>query len=254
MKNAIYMALDRNYEKYAIPCLNSIHQNWAHHPVIFLFYDNLSDEFIKFTGKFKKQIRLVKIDYDRDFQNLGPVNNKIVYHKYNCWNEKYFKSFDNVLHLDCDTIMLKPLDKIFNGKSRFFTNNESEDVAKAFKNIKTPMCNAGVFVVNNNDINDKNLNELYELTDALSDESLFADQSIISMWCMTNNIPIEEDVYFNFQPQFLKYKDGEVDKYEYSKISLLHFAARKPDTISFHTWWRCDGWQEFLYKVWDKFK
>lgn len=254
MINAIYMALDRNYEKYAIPCLNSIKLNWTHHPVIFLFYSDLSEDFIRFTTKFKKQIKLIKIEEACEFSNLGPVNNSIVYHKYNCWNPKYFSSFDNVLHLDCDTIILKPLDKIFNGESRFFTNNETEEYAKAFKSMSVPMCNAGVFVVNRKHIADKNLNDLYEMTDSLSSDCNFADQSIISMWCKVNDIKIEEDVYFNFQPQFLKYKTGDVDKYEYSKVFLLHYAARKPDTIAFHTWWRVDGWQEFLYKVWEKFK
>ena len=254
MNNAIYMALDSNYEKYATNCLNSLRINWVNHPKVFIFYDTLTSQFLDFLKTFNDRVKLVKIDNDHEFLNLGPVNNKIVYNKYNCWNKKYFDDFDNVMHLDCDTVILKPCDNIFNGDSRFFTNNESEDMARAFKNISIPMCNAGVFVVNKRHITDDNYKQLYEMTDTFSNESIFADQSIISMWCKSNDVKIEDDVYFNFQPQFLNFKDDGINKYNYDKISILHFAARKPDTISFHTWWRCDGWTDTIYKTWEKYK
>jgi len=243
--NCIYMALDRNYERYAKPCLNSLFTNWQNHPDIFLFTNDISDDFKSWLNG---RVKIVSYDNIELNMNLGPVNNKIVYTKYNCWNPRIFSNYEHVLHLDCDTVILKPLDHLFQGESIFIDNNEVLDGIKAFKNIKNiKMCNAGVFVVAKKHITEEHYSSLIELTKDLDEECLYADQSIISMWCKMNDVAISENVYSNFQPQFINYKNNN---YDFDKIEILHFAARKPDTIAFNVWWRCDGWQSKFFNIW----
>lgn len=243
------MALNKKYERYAIPCINSIIKNWKNHPEILLFGNDLSENFIKWINEINN-IKIIKYD-EINFSNTGPVGSNIIYTKYNCWNPDIFKNFDHVLHLDCDTIILKPLDDIFINKSLFIDNNEILQNIKAFKNIDIKMCNAGIFVVHKNDISSINFNHLINLTNENLNNFLYADQSIISLWCHKNDIEISEDVYYNFQPQFINYT---FKNYNFNDIKILHFAARKPDTIEFNTWWRCDGWTEKFYNIWKKYK
>jgi len=248
------MAIDSKYEKYAIPCLNSIRVNWNSYPKIYLFNkDGLSENFLKFCRGFN--IEIVSSYERHDYTNLGPVSNGIVYDKYNCWNPKYFGAYDNVLHLDCDTIVLKNLDNIFHKGSFFIDNNETLPNVKAFKDMQVNMCNAGVFVVNKKYITEYNYDNLHSYTRKYMDSCNYADQSIISLWNKNMNILLSDEVYYNFQPSFINYKDNEDNrKYNYEDIKVIHYTARKPDTIHFRTWWRVDGYSDIFYKEWKKYE
>jgi lipopolysaccharide biosynthesis glycosyltransferase len=252
MNNCIYLALDKNYEKYAIPCLNSIFRNWPNHPKIFIYSnDNLSEKIKSCIANKNVEIRRFS---PFKFNNLGPVGNNIVYTKYLCWSDE-FKNYDNVLHLDCDIVVLQPLDDMFTAESLFISNNETLKSVKCFKSADIPMCNAGVFVVNSKHRNEINHVMLISLTEEHQSDACYADQSIISLWCKIKNVKLSDNVYYNFQPQFINYKSVTGDQiYSFDKIKIIHFAARKPDTISFHTWWRCDGWQHRYYDIWSKYK
>lgn len=251
MNNCIYMAMDKHYEKYTIPCLKSIFKNWINHPKIFLYNnDELSEELTNLIKD--KNVVIVKY-HPYTFSNLGPVGNNIVYLKYKCWSTDFI-NYDNVLHLDCDTLILKPLDEIFTTNSLFISNNETLKI-KCFKSQEVDMCNAGVFIVNKRHRSDLNEQLLKTLTLDYMDDMCYADQSIISLWCKLQKISLSNEVYYNFQPQFINYKtSSNSPAYDFDKIKILHFAARKPDTIEFHTWWRCDGWQKRYYDLWREYK
>ena len=242
------MAFDGGYEKYVRKCINSITQNWENHPKIIAYCKDISESFRQFILASNVEIRQI---IGHEYKNLGPVGNTIVYNKYECWNPTSFGEYDNVLHLDCDTIIKKPLDSIFTGNSTFFNNNEILDGVKSFKNSNLPMCNAGVFVVNKKNINISDYNELIENTIKFSSEALFADQSIISLWCYLNDITLSNDVYYNFQPHFMNYSHAN---YSFEDIKVIHFTAKKPDTISFDVWWRLDNYADLFYKEWKKYE
>lgn len=250
------MALDKNYECYGIPALKSIFVNWATHPVIKLFVSSYSSELKEIIKG--QNVELIESKINFDFTNLGPVSNSIVYNKYICWNPEYFGDYDNVLHLDADILVLKKLDSIFDGEFNIWDNNEildvkplsfSDECNKLLSKDKMHidrMVNAGVFCVPKKYITKKNFNSLISITNKYQNHLTYADQSAITLWCYKNKINIRRDVLYNYQPQFLKY-DGAGPL---SDVNILHFAARKPDTIEFMSWWRLDGKQEELYNLW----
>ncbi len=254
------MALDENYECYGIPALKSIFKNWSTHPTIKLFANSYSDKLSKVIKN--QNVEIIKNDTNFDFGNLGPVSNPIVYKKYICWNEDLFGIYDNVLHLDADILVLKNLDDVFDNQFNIWDNNETLDIkpltfdeecCKKLKKDKLPpvntMVNAGIFNVPNKYITLENYNSLIQITKNYQKHLTYADQSVITLWCLKNNIPIRTDNEYNCQPQVLNYKPP----INLEDVKILHFAARKPDTIEFMAWWRLDGKQEMLYNLWKEY-
>ena len=245
MNNVIYTAVDRNYENYARACFNSLKKNYPDHPMVLVYttdYDNLSDEFIKYINT-SHNFYLKKCRQPLEINNLGPVNNDIVYLKYMLWNSQEFADYDTVLHLDCDTLVLAPLDDIFTDEFLIFDNDERSKDFSMFNvehmnfdfNNTTVFGNAGVFSVPKKYRTPIHFDSLNELTRDYEDALLYADQSAINLWCIENRITVSKDVRYNFQPQFFSYSDCE---YLLDDVKILHFAARKPDTIEFLLWWR----------------
>jgi hypothetical protein len=258
------MACDQSYEKYVKPCINSIEKNWVNHPEILMFATGLNKDFEEWL--INKNIKIIKKDININFKNLGPVNNKIVYKKYICWDYETFKDYDNVLHLDCDTLILKSVDDIINSnefmcyddneilgqKNRLFKfeDNNLNKLLKKYNITNTVMCNAGVFLIPKNYRTKENYDLLISLTNEFEKYIKYADQSIISLFCHILNISIHNNVYYNFQPHFLNYKDRN---YDFNEIKILHFAAVKPDTIHFQVWWRLNGISEKFYNLWNSY-
>jgi lipopolysaccharide biosynthesis glycosyltransferase len=241
MTNVIYTAVDKNYENYARACFNSIKKNYPNHPLVLVYADDISDEFREYVeglNRFKIKAPSKKITYD----NLGPVQNSIVYQKYLLWDAVEFFEYATVLHLDCDTLVLAPLDDLFTDEFLIFDNDErtkdftmfGSDLDFDLKNAKT-FGNAGVFSIPRKHRLTKQFDVLNDLTNKYQDSIFYADQSIINLWCIDNGISVSKDVTYNFQPQFFSYSDC---KFLLEDVKILHFAAKKPDTIEFMLWWR----------------
>lgn len=271
MNNCIFTAVDKNYENYARACFNSLEINYPEHPIVLVYYDDLSSEFIEFVNK-KKNFKLVNNTNTLDTNNfnLGPVGNSIVYQRYNLWTS-YFDEYDDILHLDVDTLILGNLDGIF-GRNKFtmFNNNEilkgvdiikrSEEAMKSIRNNAMidydvfnppPFGNAGIFVIPKSiRTYQNNFHFLKNITETLSEYLLYADQSAINLWMLGEGIPISNEIEYNFQPHFFNYKENT---YTLDDVKIIHFAAKKADTIQFSLWWRMKNLGIDFYNLYKKY-
>lgn len=198
------------------------------------------------------------------------IPSKMVYYKYLLWTEDY-DEFDNILHLDADTLILSPLDELFE-KDEFFvvknnipfkevrilpenkTYNDIKNKKLKKYGIRLPkhddMINAGVFLIPKRYRTKDHLNTLVDITNDFGYLLVYADQSALSLWCLKNNITPSEDYQYNFQtplfdklfrPRYKKSLDIgnylKLKKDILNKIKIIHFSGPlKPNYPKFKTW------------------
>lgn len=246
--NAIFIVTDKNYFKYTRACINSIKVNWPNHPEIIISYktDKIEEEDFNFLRKNKITI---KTYYSESGEfSLGPVNNDIIYQKFELWNDPYFDNFDNILHLDSDVLVLKPLDDLMKTDEFYIVSNvEKVPHINVFGNIVSKelydlcneyyiddniqMVNAGVFVIPKKYRSEMYCDKLFELGRTFNDHIKYADQSIISIWCNFFNIPISPILFNNFQSTL-----SSICCYDWRLINILHFSGIKPDDEKYLNW------------------
>jgi lipopolysaccharide biosynthesis glycosyltransferase len=240
--NAIFLSFDDNYLSYARSCINSIFSNYPGHPVLLINYSGsqkiLADEYIR-QGK----VKFIKLNNAFKF-SLGPIKNAIVFDRFSLWSD-CFSEYDNILHLDADTLVLKPLDDLFDARE-FFITSDNDQLARIFKihdqklkrqsAVPAPhflpqdqlklmsephaMANAGVFVIPAQYRCKAQLQLLLDLAVENDAYVAYADQSIISLWCARNSIPITQDYAYNLQIRFLCER-----YYKTNDIHILHFSG-----------------------------
>ncbi|MEO6523837.1 MAG: glycosyltransferase [Mucilaginibacter sp.] len=256
MRNAIFLTFDDHYLKYAFVCLNSIKENYPNHPEILIFYEG-QDAFvlksidaipncniIQFNLEFLKEYNIKLTDW---------TTSKVLI-RYILWTPQ-FDEYDNILHIDADTIICKPLDEIFSNtdffavkdytpfgfsgfKKEFSSNKVLQKMLAAdnfpFSPSECSMLNAGVFVIPKKYRTKAHFEKLLELSKKYSFYANFADQTIISLWCHYNLIDFSENLRFNFQMCFfnnLSFFRGISDFEEIiSDIHICHFTWWKPES------------------------
>jgi lipopolysaccharide biosynthesis glycosyltransferase len=254
MENAIVIMFNDGYFRYAKVCIESIKENYPGHPAILAFYDGDDGDIISYLSAVDK---LKICAYEPDYQqsiglntgilNLGVVNDYRVYFKYILWTD-HFAEYNNVLHLDADTMVLKPLDHLFSTDGFFIVSNHYDDLfyADSFEDgtlqvqleedglaiaQKDDMANAGVFMIPRQYRTPEHLAALLETTYRYNRHLKLADQSAISLWCHLNNIPISRQFQYNFQGYFYT---GVLNEFDYTNIHIIHFAAGwKPESPLF---------------------
>jgi lipopolysaccharide biosynthesis glycosyltransferase len=215
------------------------------------------------------------------------VPSKMVYFKYLLWTDK-FNEYDNILHLDVDTIVLSPLDDII-GCPEFFIvrNNISfkeiqilsknkaykdtvEDTLKSY-NLRCPdqddMVNAGVFVIPKRYRKKRYLDSLINITNDFNTLLVYADQSALSLWCLKNHINPNSDYRYNFQmPLFNKFFQPRYKKWlgvgNYfslkkdilNRIKIVHYSGPiKPDCSKFINWILMGRYAGIFINVYNKY-
>lgn len=260
MKHAIFISFDDRHFLYAKSCLRSLEQNYPTHPDILALYDGENPEVFAFLKGIQKIIICppshLKLLNLKDI-NLGVVNSPQVFNRYILWTTQ-FDDYENILHLDVDVLILKPLDELFE-KNDFFAvcdfsptysifKNTCQDLAKVkqmllndhihLQDYPFDMLNAGVFMIPKRFRNKRHFKHLWTITEKYNDFMMFADQSAISLWCHQNKIHFSADIRFNFQLSFLSYpevyyklimKDIEI----LDDIHILHFARYKLESHHF---------------------
>jgi len=268
LNNCIFTAVDKKYEEYAKACFNSLIKNYKNHPEVLIYYEELTDEFKSYVNTLENFKLIKKKLFNTSQLNLGPVSNKIVYFRYLLWSNE-FHMYDNVMHLDVDTLILGDLSYLFETQEFLMFDNMEilKDVYIIQKSIEAQtalseygiqydvynppkFANAGIFVIPKKYRTKENLNQLLNISKDLSIYLKYADQSAINLWMIKNNIPVSDKIEYNFQPHFFNYQDN---MYELKDVKIIHFAAKKVDTIQFILWWRTKNLSSDFYKLYKEY-
>jgi len=257
-KNAIAFYFDDRYLNYARALVGSIVTNYPSHPKILVYYEGQNTE-IRNLLRTLVNVELKDMFYRENFRaqkkSLGPVNHPGVYLKYNLWTSD-FDEYDNVLYLDCDTIVQRNLDYIFEEHDFFIvSNHEPYTIVRVFGQdkrhdkklqrklnrygIKYPdgpnsMANAGVFMIPKKYRTPFYYNLLCDLSKDFIKYCAYADQSIITLWCNVLNIPISQSYLYNYQVSFGSLRDvGSPPQ----SARIVHFTGpNAPDSDKFLSW------------------
>jgi lipopolysaccharide biosynthesis glycosyltransferase len=260
MNDAIFLAFDDTYSLYARACLNSLRANYPEYPHLVVYYQGSNGEVMQFLSSFERLTLVTETDLTsiEDGFNLGEVNNKAVYFKYLCWNRE-FAQFRNILYLDADTLVLKPLTELFETQTFYAAPNHdslpsvrifdpatlsdtqlvtllSQDELTLLENMDD-MCNAGVLLIPEAYRTANHFNQLLNVTRRYNRFLQYADQSAISLWCKLNKIEYSNNFSFNFQS--IHFGCNDLRSYSLNDIHILHFSSRrKPNTVEFMLWQR----------------
>jgi lipopolysaccharide biosynthesis glycosyltransferase len=254
MKHAIFIAFDDLYFAHARRCLQSLERNYPNHPEILVCYDGIDGNVFAFVQTIRKA-RVFPPDpglLSPEGIDLGVVNSPQVFIRYMLWDE-VFMDFENILHLDADVVVLKPLDALF-AENDFFAVCDYSPSYSIFKqdclnnhilldllqedNIMLAeyphdMMNAGVFLMPRRYRSRKNFERLWDLTRRYNDFFMFADQSAISLWCHARSLWFSDDIRYNFQCAFFQYPILFLEDLSpvVRDIHIFHFARYKPGSV-----------------------
>jgi lipopolysaccharide biosynthesis glycosyltransferase len=232
--------------------------NYLSHPKILVYYSGSNREIrnlIRCLENFELKDIFYRDNFKGQTKRLGPVNHPGVYLKYNLWTSD-FSDYDNVLYLDCDTLVQKSLDYLFDEDEFFIvSNHEPHTKVRVFGKDKrdnwflqrklnkygieypegqNSMANAGVFLIPKKYRTYFYYTLLCKLSKSFIKYSAYADQSIISLWCSILNIPIRPEYLFNYQPSFGSLRDiGSPPE----SARIIHFSGPySPDSEEFLNW------------------
>lgn len=266
MSNAIFIGGCTNeYVKYAIAFLNSIKINYPNHPkILFHYLDSLSPENVKIIEKYK-DVEIIKVKLEEEELGYGWDKDENprwhdTYVKLRCFSENY-SQYDKLLYLDIDTLVLKPLEELFNfnefiivndcGVLNFFRTEEVEKIKDKIKedglNTYFPRTgNAGCFLVPKKYRTKFNHNQIIYLLNRYRKELMVADQSLINMWMAKNSIESKDWYKFNCQIRMLTNTECNI---KLQDVHLLHYSNLKADSPMFFQWDAIIPYNKELYDL-----
>lgn len=290
MNNAIFTIFDDNYQKYVRASLNSLRANYPDHPTILVCYDGCDPSFIEYLEDFEdlKIIPFIKdLPIFKDLDIKDDIELKYFY-RFLLWTD-YFDGYDKILNLDMDTLILGSLKDLFEYEDLFIVSdhpilpdirifdikskndpdlkNKLNQDEILFPDNMDDMANGGVYLLPKKYRNKETLNELLRIKNKYDKYISFNEQSIISLFCLINDIEYSDSFEYNFMLPFyyidftgklkIRYPGYSIpdfgnDSTEFLKdIKILHFPGeRKPDTDLFIQFEQNGG---FRYKIQDLF-
>jgi lipopolysaccharide biosynthesis glycosyltransferase len=272
----IVIAINQKFFEHLKALLGSIFTNWPNSPDIVVYaHPDLTQDSIIYLSNFKKVT--VRKYNPKELKFYKLVQQGITYFKSKDFIEtgyfslhlfsEDFKNYRNLLFLDADTLVLKPLDELLHGNEFFICSANNArllpyfNVSQAqprkslligywlfkllqFGILPKPFvsANSGVMVIPEKLRGGKHeldiLNILKQFQSVCS-----SDQEIILLYALKHNYKISNDYRFNFQLRFFNLiKESKHNKADLIKAStdvkVLHFNGPKPDATSFesHPW------------------
>lgn len=242
--NTIATIIDDRYFKYIIPWRNSLTRNYPTYPNLLIYHANLNKRQLDYLSSFER-IRLRVINLEKDA--IGPTNHRMSSQTYAKYLYFLDNTYDKILHIDPDTLILKPLDDLFNYND-FFSVTDGINTT-TFKNTETILkkiilkamllkdslvqnskyiTNVGVLLIPRKYRTKENYDYMVYLTKKYFRYLKHRDQSVINMWMWKNGIRPTDKIEYDYQVRFFKMPDK---KMPISDIYILHFLGEnKPDT------------------------
>lgn len=254
--HAIYLCFDDHFAEFARACINSIRLNFPDHPPLLVDYVGDDAGVLDYLRNVnaRRLPPVESLDFD-DRIGTGPVGRDIVFNRFRLWSPE-FDTFDVILHLDADTLVLGELTALFTSNAfRIARNHEQTKNVRVFDPIfeldpvlndrlredglsypagPDDMANAGVYALPKALRSAEERRALDYLAERYGAYFAFADQSLISLWCHYRGLRFDEDVRYNYQSPFLT--DASIDT-ELSTVRVFHFSShRKPGSEVFRQW------------------
>jgi hypothetical protein len=237
--NAISLSVNEDYVWHAQRLLGSLQRNWPNHPVVLVQHTGLSREAESIFGSFPR----VRICH-ASTSIVGPTINLAVgaddratYLRLNLWSDN-FTEFDRILYLDADTIVLSPLDRLFQMDDFVMFKDHLSNMTGMFADhadqvlegllssdgvdLGGDIANAGVFMIPRRYRNRLNFDEMTALLDRYKTHIRFADQTIINLWMRKHDIKPVDDPRYNF---LIRQPHSALHALGLKNIRILHFAG-----------------------------
>lgn len=240
--NAIFISFTDSHFHFVKSFWHSLKANYPYHPILLVNYIGNSQE-VKDFFRQCNSAELIQVENSYSYSTAHMLN-PVIYQRFNLWTEQ-FDEYDKILYLDVDMIVLKPLDHIFASnefyicsdhslKARIFYDGAEKIVGDMLleDGIVLPegmdaMANAGMFLIPKQYRSAESYAKLLYLARRYHQFGAFADQSIISLWCLSENIPFSKSYEDNFQIRFFYFDEINIPL---KKINILHFSgASKPN-------------------------
>ncbi len=222
-RNAVFMSIDQKFLPCVRICLSSIEHFYRNHPEIIIVHTDLTNEQIEELSNITSNITFLKNECEKVWPVMDhlkwAVNPGVFYARFLLWKDPRFDKYDNILHLDWDTIITWLLDSIFKKKSfymvkeaylwddqlfyDFYDEELQKTLLKDWINIENREWNAWVFLLPKDLRTRDNYKELVGILDRYSKWIKWADQSIINIWMYKHELKLYQSYIYNYQHRFL---------------------------------------------------
>jgi len=276
-KHAVAIVINAAFVKYAKALLNSMAANWPGHPEILLFVSEAlsAEDEAHFRAVPRLSLRLFNpqdYEYRQHLRTTGAGFstagfNDAGYFIVNFWSPA-FDEYENILVLDADMLVLKPLDALLDqreffavsaanprrfplfdlkrpglaGKAIEFAQIYAKALAQGIVVRPRQSINSGVLLIPRQWRSPPHYARMLQLLRDFYPHCP-SDQEIIYLWMLKNDLAASEDFRMNFQARFL---NGLAEHSlpatltppiaaAAGDIHILHFNGPKPDSKQFRT-------------------
>lgn len=269
--HAIYLRFDDAFLPFARACLNSLRKNFPEYPRLIVDYHGEDAGMSALLAAMKAE----RLDPDpapefASFLKDARVGDAVA-DRFKLFRSG-FNRFDTILHLDADMLILKPLDDLFERPDPYFVaNHEPTPHVRIFRSPATPellqrldtdglphangpddMVNAGLFTLPRSVRTPQTIAKLARLARRYGPFFAFADQSLLSLWHLSEGHRPCLDFADNFQTPFFTDPDIAIDL---DDIRVLHFSSvRKPGAFAFDRWERVGPLRPKLIEMFERYR
>ena len=251
MKNLVLIINEKNsYGRHLGTTLLSVLKNSKEKWNVFIVYENLSEEtkvkinkIVKFYTSIVNYIEIDKKGLEKFRVGLGTHLSSIVFAR--LFIPEFLKNEEKAIYLDCDIVVLKPLEKLYemdlNGKSIGVILDGKKDQKSSLQrlnlNLDRTYFNAGVMVM---DL--KKLRENGKFLKTI-EYCLKPDRELQLNEQDALNIMFENDYMINDLTWNYTHGNSEENTYEESEIGIVHFTGdMKP--------WDCRSYSPYKHLYW----
>lgn len=241
-KNCIFISANKSFLELLKICLFSISQNYSNHPDIILCHTDFTNIDLQELSAIAS--RIIPIQNTLDSFEIWPIMShlpndtdpKTFYARFLIRKWWIFEGYENVLHLDADTLVLKDLDALmdrddfyvvkeaYTGDDKIFKLHSDPDLLRQLDQdgivIWDMAINGGVFLVPREYRKKKYYDELISLLSSYRPYIQRADQSILNIRMYKNHLPIQTQFDYNFQHRLV---ENQVYDWLISDAHILHF-------------------------------
>jgi len=224
-ENCIFISANKSFLPLLKMCLSSISENYPNHPDIILCHTDFTESDLHGIAKITD--RVIPIPNILETYGIWPImahlprdiDPSVFYARFLIRKWWIFNNYNNVLHLDADTLVMKDLshlmddnrfyivEDVYVGDDNIFRNKYDSQLLKKLTDdsivIGNKACNGWIFLVPFKYRTKKYYDDIMYLLWSYSNHIKRADQSILNIWLYRNNITIQKDFKYNFQHRLL---------------------------------------------------